>query len=374
MFKSILNKIKLLIKTQGFKKATREIIRITLAIIIAYLIAFIIIFFVSDEPLTSIHWFVAGPFTSLSEFGEVIKNSMPLIFAGIAACIILKSGQFNMFTEGAFYVGGFVAAVCAIYLGLPPVLSIIVALSLAGIVSGLIGYIPSKLKAKYDVNEFVSSIMMNFIILWIGIWLISNVIIDVSSGDTATLPIPASSKLAIFIQGTNITTGILIAIALTILLTIFLYKTKKGYALRMTGDNPNFARYAGIKPKKSLLLAQIIGIMIAGIGGGVEILSNYSRFNWKSLPGFGFDGFMVAIIAKNKPQMVIPAALFIGYMRSGANLMAFNGDVTTEVVSIIQGIIIILIASQSFFSQEMYRKLFQKKTIPSPSKEVNDHA
>ncbi|HOW38407.1 MAG TPA: ABC transporter permease, partial [Bacillota bacterium] len=158
---------------------------------------------------------------------------------------------------------------------------------------------------------------------------------------------------------------------------LYLNRTKWGFAVRMSGDNPHFARHIGIPVAKAGTHSQVIGIGIAGLGGGVEILSNYRRFNWKTLPGYGFDGFMVAIMAKNKPLMVPYAALFIGYLRSGADLMAFNSDVAQEVVQIIQGLILILVASEAFFSSSWLRNRigalkFRKKPDESGS-EVADH-
>lgn len=328
------------------------------AILIAYLIAIIIVLIISDEPGKAIYWFILGPFSSKMEFGELFKMSVPLMFAGIAACVIIKAKQFNLFTEGAFYVGGLVAALIAIYIKLPGFLLIIAAVLGGGLVSAIIGYIPSKLKASLNVNEFVSSIMINFVVLWIGVWLISNVVIDVASGDNATQTIPQIARMKVIFSGTNLTYGIIIALVIIVLVKIFFAKTLPGYEIKMTGDNKAFAKYAGVNVDKRIVMAQTMGIFIAGMGGATEILSNYSRFNWKTLPGFGFDGFMVTIIAKNKPLMIPFAALFIGYLRLGADLMAFNSDVAKEVVAIIQGIIILLIASERFFSSEFFKTRF----------------
>lgn len=330
------------------------------AIFIAYLVAIIIIFLVSDQPGSAIYWFILGPFSSKMEFGELIKMTVPLIFAGIAACVIIKANQFNLFTEGAFYVGGLVAALIAIYVQLPGFLLIIAAVLGGGLASAIIGYIPSKLKATLNVNEFVSSIMMNFIVLWVGVWLISSVVIDVSSGDNATQIIPEIARMKIIFSGTNVTYGVLIALAIVIIVKVFFSKTLPGYEIKMTGDNKAFAKHSGVNVNKRIVMAQTMGIFIAGMGGATEILSNYSRFNWKSLPGFGFDGFMVTIIAKNKPIMIPFAALFIGYLRLGADLMAFNSDVAKEVVAVIQGIIILLIASERFFSSEFFKTRFDR--------------
>jgi simple sugar transport system permease protein len=356
---SIKNKLMSYFKKRGFslQNFIFESLKTIFAILIAYLIAIIIIIFVSDNPSESIYWFIIGPFSNMMEFGELIKKAVPLMFAGIAACVIVKANQFNLFTEGAFYVGGLVAALIAIYVKLPAVLAIIAALVGGGLVSAIFGYIPSKLKSSLNVNEFVSSIMLNFIVLWIGVWLISNVVIDDASGDTATKIIPEISKLKVFISGTNITYGLLIALGIIILVKLFFSKTLPGYEIKMTGDNEHFARHSGINVERRVVMAQTLGIFIAGVGGAAEILSNYHRFNWKTLPGFGFDGFMVTIIAKNKPLFVPLAALFIGYLRAGADLMAFNSDVAQEVVAIIQGVIILLIASERFFSSAFFKRL-----------------
>ncbi len=355
-----------------------ELGRTLIAIVIAYLVAFGIIALVSEDPATAIHWFVVGPLSSLSEFGEVLKNATPLLFAGIAACLIIKGGHFNMFTEGAFYGGGLVAALVAIYFELPGFLAIVVPLGAGTLAAMIIGYVPAKLKSEYDVNEFVSSIMFNFIILWIGVWLISSVVIDVSSGDNATRVIPEASRLKILFADTNVTTGICIALAVAFLAFVYLNRTRWGFRLRMTGDNKTFARNVGIDVKKAGVSSQVLGIGVAGLGGGVEILANYNRFNWKTLPGYGFDGFMVAIIAKNRPLLVPFAAIFIGYLRSGAALMGLYSDIAQEVVQILQGLILILVASEAFFSSAWFRNLlatrmFRKKR-PEASGEVTDHA
>ncbi len=346
-----------------------ETFRTLVAILIAYLVAFLIIGAVSEDPENAIRWFVLGPLSSSSERGEVFKNAMPLMFAGIGACLIIRGGHFNMFTEGAFYVGGLVAALSSIYLNLPPILSILVPLLVAIAITMILGFIPAKLKTSYRVNEFVSSIMFNFIVLWVGVWLISNVVIDVSSGDNATRPIPDLSRLPLLIQDTNVTVGVLIAGAVVLLTHLFLNRTRWGFSVRMSGDNPHFARHIGLNVSQPGTYSQVIGIGIAGLGGGVEILSNYRRFNWKTLPGYGFDGFMVAIMAKNKPLMIPLTALFIGYLRSGADLMAFNSDVAQEVVQIIQGLILILVASEAFFSSIWLRNLVGSRGFRKNRKE-----
>lgn len=339
----------------------RDALKTLGAVLLAYLLAFLIILAVSEEPGTALRWFLLGPFSSVYEFGEIWKNAVPLMFAGVASCLILRGGQFNMFTEGAFYAGGLAGACIAIYSGLPGWLAATLGVLGGGLLSALIGWIPSRMKARHGVNEFVSSIMFNYIVLWVGVWLISQVIIDVSSGDNATRTIPSDARFPILFPGTNVNVGLLLAFATVILVEILLFRTRFGYQLRMTGDNPAFAGYSGIDVPKKVVLAQVAGIAVAGAGGAAEILGNYSRFNWKALPGYGFDGFLVAILAKNRPLAVPFAAFFLGYLRSGADLMAFNSDVAKEVVAIIQGLVILLVASERLFTWEGFRKWLRKR-------------
>ena len=120
-----------------------------------------------------------------------------------------------------------------------------------------------------------------------------------------------------------------------------------------------FARYAGLNTTAIIAYSQLIGGFIAGVGGSVEILGMYDRFQWQSLPGYGFDGIVVAILAKNKPHYIPIAAFFLAYLKIGADKMATSTDVTAEMVSIIQGVIIMLAAAQAFLSKWRQKALIK---------------
>jgi simple sugar transport system permease protein len=149
-------------------------------------------------------------------------------------------------------------------------------------------------------------------------------------------------------------------IAVTILTVIFMRRTTWGYALVQTGRSPGFASYSGINTPLVLIYSQLIGGFIAGIGGSVEVLGMYDRFQWQNLMGYGFDGVIVAILAKNKPQLIPVAAFFLAYIRIGADRMSTATDVTSEMISIIQGIIIMLVAAQAFMSRQRQKMLVKE--------------
>lgn len=328
------------------------LIRTFVAIIIALIISFIILLFVSQNPLSAIQTLLLSPLKSKFWMGEVLRGAVPLIFAGVAASIMLKCGQFNMIGEGSFYLGGFIGALVAIYLPVHSGLSILISCLVAIIITAIFGFIPAVLKAKLNVNEFVISLMLNFIMLWIGLFSLQNYFRDEASGDIATQLIPNENRFGILINGTYLSTGIIIAIIIVILSTIFLFKTKYGYTIRITGNNKNFAKFSGLSATSAIIYSQVIGSAIAGLGGAVEILGGIDgRFSWKTLPGYGFDGFIVAILASNNPLLAPIAALFLAYLRTGATLMSLQTDVASELIQVIQAIIIIIVAGQAFMAR-----------------------
>ncbi len=342
------------------KKITFELLRTVLAALIASLIAVIIICFTSNTPGKAIQVFLLSQFQSGFTFGRVITETVPLIFTGIAVTIMVKCGQFNMFVEGAFYAGGLFGAVIAAKVSLPPILLLLCALIIPAMITGVIGYIPAKLKSSLQVNEFVSSLMLNFITYWVCMYLFVYHFSDSEYSSLATWLIPDAGKLPFLSFDNQISSSIILSFLLAIIVWVFLYRTKWGYAIRMTGENSDFAEYSGIKTKSAIVYSQVIGSAIAGFGGAAFILGNFYRFNWPALPNYGFDGFIIAIIARKNPLVVPIVAMFLGYLRAGAMEMSRLTDVPNEVVYIIQAIMIILIAAQTFLSGLRQRRI--KKT------------
>lgn len=356
----------------NLKNCGKELTRTLCAVLISFAIAIVIIMLSSENPFEAVRVFALGAFSDPFTRGKIITESVPLIFTGVAVCIMIKCGQFNMIGEGTFYIGGLVGAVVTTVLNLPPIILPLVAIIVAGAVSGIIGYAPAKLKASLGVNEFVSSLMMNFILLWVGVYFLTYHFSDPDYSDIATSLIPQNGMLPFLSETNQISSSFILGLVFVILAGIFLYKTKWGYAIRMTGDNKNFAEYSGINSKRAIVYSQVIGASIAGMGGASFILGNFYRFNWKALPNYGFDGFIIAIMARNNPFIVPIVALFFGYLRTGASEMARLTDVSNEVVFIIQAIMIILIGANAFLSGQRAKKAKNKKETASKNVDTKE--
>lgn len=342
------------------KEKQFQILRTLVAVSIALVLAFFIIFMVSDEPIKTLFTFIAGPLKSKRYVGNVIELAIPLIFSGLATSILFETGLFNLGSEGIFFISGITATAVVLFLKATPFFNPIIAILAGSLVGMIAASIPAVLKAKWNASELVTSLMFNSIFLGIGLYILNYHLRDSNLTEIASLKFPESARLSKIIPGTRIHAGLIIALVMVIIVYYFLYKTKWGYSLRMTGINPKFAQFSGINTFWVIIYVHLFAGFIAGMGGSVEVLGMYNRFRWSSLPGLGFDGALVAMLAKNKPFSVIGAAMFLAYIRIGADLMARLTDVPAEMVAIIQAVIILLISAEKFLEVWRHKMLLKE--------------
>lgn len=334
-----------------------------LAIVISLVIAFIIIMIVSNKPGEAISALLFGPLGSIRRMGSILTTAIPICFTGLAVCVMFQAGMMNMCAEGAFFLGALAAAATATKLQLPGILGVLVPMLAAALIGAIICAIPAVLRATVGASEMVSSLMLNYVCLYLGLFMLNTFLRDQAFGALATARLPANTNLPKFIHGTSVHVGIFIAIGFIVLCYLFVFKTKTGFKLRTYGQNSHFARYTGISAGGIIVLSQVIGGALAGFGGSVELLGMYDRFQWTSLPGYGWDGIMLAILARNKPQFIPLAALFLAYLRVGASSMATNADVPSELITVIQAVMIMLVTAQA-----MLRNWKQKMAIKEGEK------
>lgn len=345
-----------------------DVLKTTAVIIIALIIAFLIMVAVSDEPVKAFNKMFLGPLKSTRHFGNVIEMMIPIMFTGLAVCMMFQCEQFNLAAEGSFFMGAIGAIIVGTQFKLPAVIHPIAAIVFGGLLGGIVCSIPAVLKVKWKANEVVSSLMCNYISLFIGLFIINNYLRDLGTGGMVSVRYEKTAGLSTIIPGTRIHFGLIIVIIMLILVYLYMYRSKNGYELRMTGQNQDFAKYTGINVTKVIVLTQFLGGLLAGIGGSVELLGLYTRFEWQNLPGYGWDGVIVALIARNNPAYVPLTAFFIAFIRIGADIMSRSTDVQNEVVAIIQGIIIVLIAAEGFLSFIKDRKIYKEATL---NKKIN---
>ncbi len=332
-----------------------NLIRTVIAIAIGVVITVFLVYLISKTPGDSIKYFFVGPFLSKSRFSSVIETAAPIIFCGVAIAVAFQAEQFNVGAEGALYISAAVGTAFAVSTHMPAVIHVPLTLIVAAAVGGIWGSIPGILKAKLKASELVSSLMMNYIAYFLGLYLINFHFRDKSAGYLVSLRLPETAWFGQFVDGTRLHWGILLSLVFAVGTYFYLYHTKGGYEIRQTGFNEKFAKFGGVNIIKVIIIAQIISGAIAGVGGMTEVMGIHRRFNWQNSPGYGWDGVVVAIIGRNHPIYIIFAALFLSYLRVGGQVLNLMADVPSELVSVIQAIIILLITAEAFLSQWKYR-------------------
>lgn len=336
-------------------KAKNEMIQITAAILIALLITLAVLFLTSKEPMYAFTKLITAPVQNLRYFGNVLELMVPLAFAGISASLLFRSGLFNMGGEGIFYISGIVATVVATKAtGNGFVHSFLVILA-ASIFGGLIACISGYFKAKYDASELVTSLMLNTILFGVGFYLLKSKMKDMDVTGVASKPFAETAKLSIIIPKTNVTTGFLILIVVTAIVWFIYKKTKLGYTIKMTGINKEFAKYSGMSFFALTMIVHFMSGFIAGMGSSIHLMSMYERFTWSALPGYGFDGCLVAMLGKNHPIGAFVAAFGLSYLRTGSDIMARNTDVPVEMIAIVEMALVLLITAD-FIVKHINRK------------------
>lgn len=356
---------------------TVELIRILVAVGIAYAIALVTLFLISEDPVYIIQQFVLGPFSSVRRVGSIINQAIPFVFTGLCFCFMYAVNKFNLAGEGIFMFAGCMSTLVAVNLGegLPFPLMVLILMVVGAIIGIVMIAIPALLDAKFKANIVVVSLMLNSILVFLSIWVLKYQMRDPSIGAMGSYPLPDNAVLPNIFGKFRIQSGLFFAIIAVILVAILFYKMVFGYKMRVVGSNPLFAKACGINMMGTIVAAQLIGGALAGMGGTCEILGNYDRFKWTASTQHGFDGLMVAVLARRNPLLVPVAALLLSYIRIGANVVNSKGDIPTEFITVIQGIVILLVAAEEFmggFKKKMIYKAAEESLAKDKKEEVEE--
>jgi simple sugar transport system permease protein len=273
-----------------------------------------------------------------------IAATSPLILTGLAVGVGFKAGLFNIGGTGQVLMGGFFAALAgAAVADLPTPIAVTLAV-LAGAIGGAIyGFIPGALKAYTGAHEVVSTIMLNSIAAFVIVGLVNDVFKIVGPSFARTADIGNAAMPILF--GRNGHLGILIALAVVPITYFLLYKTTLGFEIRTTGANPSAARYAGMSPRRLIILTMSLCGLFAGLAGTLEILvlGYYPAVFGTTI---GFAGITVALLGRSHPIGIMFAALLLGAMRAGAPNMQIQAGVPVEIIDVIQGVILLFLAAE----------------------------
>jgi simple sugar transport system permease protein len=321
------------------------------AILLGLLVGGIVILWIGRNPFAAYASLFYGAFGDLNRFANTIARATPLILTGLAVAFAFRCGLFNIGVEGQLLIGALSAAFVGTTLsGLPAIIHLPLTILSAMAASALWAAIPGILKAKRGVHEVINTIMMNFIAYAFVAYIITGPLkapgqIPKSADILASAQLIRLSELAQW-STSRLNTGILIALLACVVIYYLLWKTTIGYEIRAVGLNPFAAEYGGISVNRNIILAMVISGVLAGLAGAERVLGFHGSFILGFSPGYGFEGIAVALLGKNHPVGVILAAILFGSLSSGGRWMAFNTGVPTDIVTILQAVIIFFVAAE----------------------------
>lgn len=331
-----------------------------LAVLFGLLAGAVLMLLTGHNPIEGYQYLIQGGLKNPERIGNTLATATPLILTGLSVAFAFRTGLFNIGATGQMLIGGFCATAVGLTLDLPRGL-LLPLMVLAGFIGGALwAVVPGFLKARYNVHEVVSTIMMN----WIAYWTVYYVIPAYFKGDsveTESRQLPASatlheSWLSDMFQGSYINLGFFIAVVAVIIVAFLINKTTVGYELKAVGFNRDAAEYAGIGVNRSIVLSMFIAGGIAGLAGVAQYTGNASSIQIGILPSQGFDGIAVALLGANAPLGVLASALFFGLLYSGRGFMNAMTDIPPEIADTIIAIIIYF-AATSILIERLIRKL-----------------
>lgn len=326
-----------------------------IAVVFALLIGALVIWFGGGDPWAAYSHIAKYSFGSVGVLSDTMVKAIPLMLVGLACSLAFRMKLWNIGAEGQFFLGAFGASLVVLLPVLPedaPQWLFILTMIGSGMLFGALwGFIPGFLKAKYNVNEIISTLMMNYIAIeWnnyfiYAVWSEGGFQMSRMFQRNAWLPrLSDLGKTYPFFRGLTTHMGLVFAIVAAIILWWILAKSQWGYEIRLIGDNPRAAEYAGISIKRNVVLVMMLSGALAGLAGMSEITGVVHRLQGSISPGYGFTGIIIAWLAKLNPIAVILTSILFG-----ALILAGREVQPAGIPTMIQGVIMVALIASDYF-------------------------
>lgn len=336
-----------------------------LAVVLGLMAGAVLMAVTGHNPFEGYAYLFEGGLKNPERIGDTLATATPLIFTGLSVAFAFRTGLFNIGVAGQMLFGGFCATAIGLSIDLPRALLLLL-MVIGGFLGGALwGFVPGILKARFNVHEVVSTIMMNWIAYWVVYYAVpayfKGAYLETESRnlpDAALLKEPFLSEL---FGGSYINLGIFIAVIAVILVAFIIDRTTLGYELKAVGFNQHAAEYTGIAVKRSMALSMFISGGIAGLGGVAQYAGNAVNIQIGIMPTQGFDGIAVALLGANTPIGVLVSAVFFGLLYSGRGFMNAMTEIPPEIADTIIAIIIYF-AATSILIERLIRWLNQRRS------------
>lgn len=341
-----------------------------LAVAGSLFIGALLMLIIGIDPLNAYIQLWAGVAADPYQLGVTLVKTTPLLLTGLGLGLAFRSGVFNIGAEGQIYMGALAGVVVGIQdWGLPIVLHLPLSLLAGFLGGGLWGAIPGFLKARLQVNEVITTILMNYIALFLVSYFTHGPL-RADQTSAAALPHTAevliTSRLPIIWPGTRLHLGFVLALLAAVVMYFIVYRTSFGFKARAVGFSQPAARYAGIAVVPIVVMAMFLSGGLAGMAGAIEILGVQRRLRAQFSAGSGYTAIAIALLGKNHPIGIVLAALLFGALEAGVNNMEALAGVPATLVEVIQATVIFLVAVSIAWRSDTVRRWIRQRVPPHP--------
>jgi simple sugar transport system permease protein len=314
--------------------AKKEFLVGVAAVVLGLLAGAVLMALTGNDPLAGYQFLFAGGLMNVERIGNTLATATPLILTGLSVAFAFRTGLFTIGASGQALVGGLVATILALTVGLPQGLLLPVVLIGAALAGALWAWLPGLLKARFNVHEVVSTIMMNWIAYWLTYYVVPGYFKGAYETESKIIPPAGSLKidwLSQLFSGSFINLGLFVALAAVVAVAVILNRTVLGYRLKAVGYNRFAAEYAGIQVNRHIITSMAISGALSGLGGATLYVGYATSLQIGVLPSIGFDGIAVALLASNSPLGVLGSAVFFGILQSGKGFMNAMTNIPPEI-------------------------------------------
>ena len=333
------------------------------AVVLGLLAGAVFMAVTGNNPFAGYFYLFAGGLMNVERIGNTLAMATPLILTGLSVAFAFRTGLFNIGAAGQALIGGLVATILALSVALPQVLLLPVILVGAAVGGALWAWLPGLLKARFNVHEVVSTIMMNWIAYWLTYYTIPSYFKGAYETESRIIPEAGSLKLpwlTHLFSGSFINLGLLVALVAVVVIAVILNRTVLGYRLKAVGFNRFAAEYAGIQVNRHVVISMTIAGALAGLAGATLYVGYATSMQIGVLPSIGIDGIAVALLASNSPLGVLGSALFFGILQSGKGFMNAMTKIPPEIGDTIIATIIYF-AATSVLIERWFDRWGQKR-------------
>ncbi|HYF82138.1 MAG TPA: ABC transporter permease [Clostridia bacterium] len=337
-----------------------------ISILMALLGGGIIISALGFSPIDAYRALIKGSFGNANAIGETLVKASPLIFTGLSYAIAKRCGIINLGAEGQLYAGALTGTLVGTALtGLPMAIHLPLAIA-AGFLGGAIfGMLVGVLKTRFGASELITTIMLNYIAVSFISFCVTGPMKDTAAGSfPQSKQILASARFPHLMEGSRLHAGIFVVILALLFYYFFMWRTTRGYQMRVIGLNSTAGHYAGMNLKTNSILSMFLAGGMAGIGGSMEIMAVQFRLLQDFSSNYGFDGIAVALLGNNSPIGIALSGILFGALRSGSGKMQMLAQVPSAVIYMIQGFIILFVIGREMFN--LSKLIKNKKQILNP--------